>query len=323
MRQTFVDDLVDPVSGASLHLVADRMQGDDVVEGWLVGPDRSYPIVRGVPRFAGFDGGNDYVRSFGYQWARWASVQFESENAGRPMAGYTARMWERITGIRDTDLKGALIGDFGCGPGRFTDVVRRRGGRVIALDLSAAVESAAARFQNDPDVLICQADILAPPLRPECLDGAFTIGVLHHTPAPARGLAALARTVRRGGWIASTVYPKGGHYDRRSVKVWRALFSSLWPVAGPRAPLVYAHVTAHLGRWAGRVPGARRLFGALLPFVALPDMRWAVLDTFDSVTPRYQSAHTSDEVRGWFRDAGLTDIQPADWGPTSYRAVRK
>ena len=39
-----------------------------------------------------------------------------------------------------------------------------------------------------------------------------------------------------------------------------------------------------------------------------PDPEVRVCDTLDWYAPRYMSRHTFDEIAGWFRDAGLTDV---------------
>jgi hypothetical protein len=39
-----------------------------------------------------------------------------------------------------------------------------------------------------------------------------------------------------------------------------------------------------------------------------PDREIRICDTFDWYSPEYQSHHTDEEVRGWFAEAGLTDI---------------
>jgi len=70
------------------------------------------------------------------------------------MQGHTLKMWEQVTGQYKTDLAGKVIADFGCGPGRFLDIVRKKGGKVIGLDMSSAVEAAKKKF----------------PKRPECFD---------------------------------------------------------------------------------------------------------------------------------------------------------
>src|SRR2546422_4043411 len=322
MHLSFLKHLVDPRTKEPLELQARVRDGEFILEGNLVCRERSYPIVRGVPRFAGYEGGSGYTKSFAFQWNRWSRVQFESENVGRPMEGHTFRMWERITAVGPSDLRGAVIGDFGCGSGRFVEIVRRKHGRVIALDLSDAVEVARASFRGDPDVLICQADVLNPPLREKSLDGAFSIGVLHHTPDPRRGFEMLVRCVRPGGWVAISVYGKGGDYACPAVRLWRKIFRVLWPVFGHHPPLAYAYVTTYALRPLSRIPLVRLALRALFPFVRLPDIRWSLLDTYDSVTPVYQSAYESREVLEWFRGCELANIAPSDWGVTAYHGIR-
>ena len=130
MNPAFLKVLSDPATGEELELRAERSQDGNVIEGSFVSHSNCYPIVRGVPRFAGY-GTEGYVSSFSYQWNKWSRVQFESDNAGGPMEGHTLRMWERITGIEDSDLGEQLVADFGCGPGRFIDIARRKKARVI------------------------------------------------------------------------------------------------------------------------------------------------------------------------------------------------
>jgi ubiquinone/menaquinone biosynthesis C-methylase UbiE len=65
---------------------------------------------------------------------------------------------------------------------------RAKNARVFGIDYSAAMEVAEQNFKHNPDVCICQADALILPLKPQTLDGAFSIGVLHHTPNPQRGV---------------------------------------------------------------------------------------------------------------------------------------
>ena len=42
------------------------------------------------------------------------------------------------------------------------------------------------------------------------------------------------------------------------------------------------------------------------------DLKERILDTFDWNSPTYQSKHTYPEVYRWFREAGLTEIEPLD-----------
>jgi SAM-dependent methyltransferase len=317
VHRQFLEYLVDPLSQEPLRLENAETNGDLIEGGLLRSADREYPIVRGVPRFAGY-ASDHYAVSFGYQWKRWPRVQFESENAGRPMQGHTLRMWERITGI-SSDISQQVVLDIGCGPGRFIEVARRKGARVIGVDYSQAVEAAAENFAGDPDVCICQADALRLPIRQGSVDGAFSIGVLHHTPDPFRGVQAAYRAIRPGGWFAVSVYGKGGYYDFPTVQMWRRLFHFLWPLFGHYPPLLYSYITVYGLRPVAFIPLLGKAIRLFLPFVKLPDIRWSLLDTFDSVTPSYQSGHESHEVFQWLKRSGFVEVEPSDWGSTVFR----
>jgi SAM-dependent methyltransferase len=300
-----------------------------VVSGALV--SRSglrYPIVRGVPRFVDAE---LYASSFGYEWNRWPRVQFEAENVGKPMANHTTRMWETITEVTEDGVRNKVIAEFGCGPGRFLDVLRRKGGRVVGVDLSLAVEAARDNFAGDPDVLIVQGDLLHPPFRDTVFDGGFTIGVLHHMPTPLDGLKALVRTIRPMGWVACSVYPKGELYDYRSVARLRGIHNRLKPIFGCGPALAYAYLSAYF-----LAPLLRRASrnSVLRPFIEylernwivslhLPDVRWRVLDTFDAITPAISSTHTGNEVRTWMRDSGCASVRTTGWCETSVVGIKQ
>jgi SAM-dependent methyltransferase len=334
MHLSFLEYLVDPATGESLQPEITECCGEFIETGLLKSSTHAYPIVRGIPRFVEYRADN-YSRSFGYQWRKWPRLQFDSENIGRPMEGYTRKMWERITGTAEkTDpdgdqrsinrkrvsLDGAVIADIGCGPGRFIEVAHAKGARVIGIDYSAAVEAAEQNFKHNSNVCICQADALNLPLKPRSLDGAFSIGVLHHTPDPQRGVEQAFGALRSNGWFALSVYGQHGYYDFPTVQLWRKFFKFLWPVLGHYPPLAYTYGTVSLF-WpiAQALPPLGRAIRAVFPFVKLPDFQWSLLDTFDSVTPSYQSAHASFEVFRWLKHAGFMGVEPTDWGFASFR----
>ena len=329
MHPKFLDLLCCPETGEPLALDAEVTRPNGMVWRGTLRTEcgKAYPIVRGVPRFVSKE---HYASSFGFEWTRRPRVQFESENVDRPMAGHTTRMWQRITGAGEEHVAGKTIVDFGCGPGRFLDVVRRKGGIAVGIDLSAAVDAARCNFCDDPDVLVVQGDLLQPPFRPASFDGGFSIGALHHTPAPEIGLAALVRSIREGGWVSCCVHPKGDFYDFASVARLRRVHLLLKPVVGDRFALAYSYLAAYLlaplVRWAKQQGTLRGLAGRVerdwLVSLWLTDVRWRLLDTFDAITPAIASTHTTGEVREWFRRAGCAGAAQTLWCPTSLTAVR-
>ena len=325
MHISFLPYFVDPMTKTPLRLEATASAGDVIQEGFLhsEATGAKYAIVRGIPRFVDYEVDN-YSRSFGYQWHKWPRVQFESDNIGKPMEGHTRRMWERIVGVQERDLSvQGLVVDIGCGPGRFIDVARTKGAKVIGIDYSAAVEVAQANFAHDSDVCICQADALNLPIRAQSVDGAFTIGVLHHTPTPEQGVREVYRILKADGWFALSVYGKGGYYDFPTVQLWRKFFKLLWPLFRHYPPLLYTYVTCCAFRPVALfVPPLGRAIRIAFPFVKLPDFHWSLLDTFDSLTPSYQSAHESYEVFTWLQRAGFQDIRPSNWGFCAYTGLR-
>ncbi|MBI4122960.1 MAG: class I SAM-dependent methyltransferase [Parcubacteria group bacterium] len=260
--------------------------------------------------------------SFNYQWKHWKKLQFESENKGKLLEGYTLRMWEQITGKKGS-LEGMTIGDFGCGPGRFLEVVRMKNGRVVGIEADeAALEIAKQHFKNDPHVVLYQGDVLQAPIESNSLDGAFSIGVLHHTKDPFRGFQEMVRTVKPGGWVAVSVYKKGGYYDFPTLRLYRTMFRLLRPLFGYTLPLWYSYAVVSLFLPVARIPFLGKAVRAIFPFVALPDFQWSAHDTFDSLTPFHQRAYTTAEVQAWFEKCGLVDIEQTPWAATSFRAKK-
>lgn len=282
-----------------------------------------YRILRGIPRFVDKE---VYAQSFGYEWQKWSRVQFEAENVGGPMAGHTQRMFDSITGFSEQFLKGKLVVEFGCGPGRFLDMVRRRGGIAVGIDMSMAVEPARENFRGDPDVLIVQGDILNPPFKANSFDAGYSIGVLHHTPDPATGLKKLAGVVKENGRVACCVYQKDEFYDYPSVATYRSIHNATRSLLGNRLALLYAYFSAHFIYHClsvlRRIPKVRRwvpfLERHVVVDVNLPDARWRVLDVFDAITPYHASTHTGEEVKQWFDNSNCTELSLRPWGPTTF-----
>jgi SAM-dependent methyltransferase len=247
---------------------------------------KSYPVVRGIPRFSG----EAYVASFGRQWNRYDVARDDEDEA----------TFEVKTGVSSRELAGRRVLDAGCGGGRYTLLAARQGARVVGVDLSDAVEKAAALCEGRADVDIVQADLLSLPLAEAAFDLVFSIGVLHHSPDPRRAFAQVAARVAPGGRLAVWLY-------RRNTPPQEWLNSALRTLTTRLPARVLEPLCAGLGA-LGSVPVLNRTLNKVANFSNHPDWTLRVCDNFDWYAPRYQSHHTVDEVKSWFTDEGFDDL---------------
>lgn len=91
------------------------------------------------------------------------------------------------------------VWDVGCGPGHVGDHLAKRGVTVTGLDLSGRTLAIARRLR--PGLTFVQGDMLALPVREDCLAGIVAFYSLIHLPrgsVPA-ALAGMRRALRPGG----------------------------------------------------------------------------------------------------------------------------
>jgi len=259
---------------------------------------RGYALHGGIPRFVETEA---YAGSFGFEWQRHRRTQLDAGPDGE-----SERTFRQKTGFIPGELRGKLVLDVGCGMGRFAEVASRWGAEVVAVDLSLAVEAARENLADRPNVAVLQADCFALPFAPGTFDAIYSIGVLHHTPDCRAAFQTLVPLLKPGGTIAIWVY--------KHMRRW-AQVASVYRIVTTRLPhrllhaLCYAAVPLyHLHR----IPKLGLVTQTLLPTSIHPRASWRVLDTFDWYSPRYQSMHSEEEVRGWFEAAGLLDVRLAE-----------
>jgi SAM-dependent methyltransferase len=183
-------------------LSSDKREAEEIMEGRLActACSRSWPIMRGVPRFASLDEVEAEkaatAAGFGWQWQHFtqADDKYEQQFLG----------W--IAPVAPEFFKDKVVLEGGCGKGRHTQLAAQWGAReVIGVDLSAAVETAFAATRHLPNAHVVQSDIYNLPFA-RAFDYAFSVGVLHHLPDPRGGFKSLASKVKAGGHISAWVY---------------------------------------------------------------------------------------------------------------------
>ncbi len=259
-----------------------------------------FPVVAQIPRFVAEE---LYSESFGFQWNRFPRTQLDSANG----TTQTRDEFLEKTGWSLADLRGKRVLDAGCGMGRFAEICADAGAEVHAADLSTAVEAASRNLGHRPNIRFYQADLMNLPFPEGTFDCIFSLGVLMATPDTRAALLKLPPLLKPGGTIAIWVYSTelrrywGG-------EILRKLTPSLpksWLLKASRIAIPMYHVHA--------APLIGRITSVLLPTTMHPDPEWRWLSTFDWYSPKYQWKHTYEEVEGWFREAGLTEIQRGEF----------
>lgn len=322
MHSSFAEYFVDPDSHSSLDLEIYEKVGNRIISGLFKSEKSEYPIIKGVPRFVS---NVNYSSSFAFQWGKWPLVQFESENIGKAMEGHTRNMFNKITDHFQEKIQNSdVVLDIGCGSGRFIDLIRSMNDvRIIGIDFSNSVEVAFSNFKNYSNICIVQADALNLPFKTKTFHSSFSIGVLHHTPSPKTGVDEAFRVLKKNGQFSVCVYAKGSYYDTKILKLYRKLFSFLRPFFAFFPPILYSYfmikvISPLLNKFKLIKPLVLKIF----PYTDLADKNWAILDTFDSITPTYASVHTSNQLMRWLKSAGFKNIKSTDWGSTSFTAKK-
>jgi SAM-dependent methyltransferase len=324
-----------PQCGSAYSVEVFEAEGDSIVEGALhCRCAHAVPVIAGVPRvlpkttastlraqYADFyhrhpqlargdtetDAPTTSVRTlqaFGDEWRRFPEL----------LEAHAAIFRWYFEGPGPVSWSCLRVLDAGCGMGRWLHFARAAGADVVGLDVSHAVDVAAAR--EGGDVTIVQADLRSPPFPPESFDLVYSLGVLHHLEDPLEGVRSLAKLVKPGGDLRFYVYRTldGEPAWRRSVlaavTAFRRLTTRLpyWAVhaiawvVSAMATCVFIWPRRSLRRW----PWGNRIT-EWLPLVQYADVpfRMVVSEQFDRLVAPIEGRFGRNDVEGWLRDVGF------------------
>ena len=256
----------------------------------------------------------DYSHTFGFQWNRFKRIQLDRFNRGTEQSEerfFAVTLWD------GSELSGKNVLEVGSGAGRFTQVLLDRTlANVFSVDSSTAVD---ANFDNNgPNsrLHLLQASVYDLPFMPHQFDKVICFGVLQHTPEPRVTIRCLAEMVKPGGELVVDFYLLRGWITRIQAKY---LFR-LWTV--PMNPEKLLALIEKNIDFLIRINGflSKVGLGFLNRFVPLCDVQktfpsglstsglreWAVLDTFDMFSPKYDKPQKIRIVKKWIEKSGLT-----------------
>ena len=313
MNTKMLEILVCPKCFGNLNCTAKEQTGEVITEGTLrcEACQVTYDIVKGIPRFIKND---NYASSFGYQWNLFRKEQIDSFN-GTGLSG--KRFWSETNWKKD-ELEGEWILDAGCGAGRFLDVASQSEADVVGIDISNAIEAAKENLQGKKNAHFVQASIYELPFKPGTFDKCYCIGVIQHTPDPHKTLRTLTKQIKKDGELAVTIYEKNFATRLNTKYLVRPLskkFSNqkLLKIIEKSMPVLFSATNLLF-----RIPVLGKFFAFTIPVAnyvhesALTReqrYKWAILDTFDMLSPAYDQPQTEEETVRILRESGIENIK--------------
>ena len=279
----------------------------------LVSEDREhkYLVENGIPRFVEK---SNYSDSFGMQWNIYSKTQLDSYS-GHSIS--SSRFW-KATGWSESEMKDKWVLDVGCGSGRFAEIALLSGAKVVALDYSSAVDACNNNFLNHPNLFVIQGDIYELPFELEAFSFIYSLGVLQHTPNPKKAFNSLPPLLKKGGKICVDYYEKS-FKSMLLPKYWLRPITKRMP--NQKLFIFLQKSTPFLldcSVLIGKLPLIGNILKRIIPVVnyhgILPlspqqHLEWALLDTFDWLSPEHDHPQTSKTIKQWMENANLRDIE--------------
>lgn len=318
MRKLLQGLLVCSKCGNSFEVKSFRKDREQIVEGELsCSCGITYPIVKTIPRILPdtFENNSKLIKklkrktqkSFGYQWTKFSKMPCD----------FKENFLNYIDPIKPPFFKGKLGLDAGCGFGRHILNAATFGAEMVGIDVSNSIESSYENTKNFKNVHLVQADIYYIPIRENCFDFVYSIGVLHHLPDPEKAFQSLLPFLKPRGVIFIWVYSNKRKITIFFLEMVRKVSSSL--------PFWFLKYICYFASWI-------EWFLFICPYKALkkiPLMKAIVeeiafhhiklyerypfeviyADWFDRLSAPIRFYYNEKDIRKWFERADLVNIK--------------
>lgn len=255
--------------------------------------------------------GVDIATSFGFQWNKFPLVQLDSYSKD-------SRSRERFiseTGWVEPLSESGLILDAGCGSGRFSEIALRLGPHLVMVDASDAIYAAKENLGMSSKATFVKASLLALPFNDYSFDYVYCIGVIQHTSQPVKAIQELCRVTKKGGQLALTFYEKRGWWTHLYSKYLVRPLTKRIPEKYlleliTRSSILWFPLTCFLFKLPKPFSS---LFRFIIPVANYVDFDYsnrdlqraeAILDTFDMLSPVYDSPIKKQVVIQLLEDSG-------------------
>jgi len=267
--------------------------------------------VSGIPRFADF---GSYASLFGDQWKQYKKTQLDSYS-GSPISEIRL---DRCLGALKYNLKEKTVLEAGCGAGRFTEVLLKKGALLVSTDLSSAVEVNNENCPISTNHIIIQADINDMPYADESFDVVICLGVIQHTPSPEQTIRNLYSLVKKGGTLVIDHYTITRSQLFRLAPIYRMILKG--KSSNETIPftqrLVKRYLPLHkkcaknklLSVLLNRISPVITYYKVFPEFSDQQQEEWALLDTHDSLTDWYKHMRNRTQIRDLLKSFGASNI---------------
>jgi SAM-dependent methyltransferase len=242
------------------------------------------------------------IQDFGEQWTAYP------DNSGYyGSSALFADVWGPL--LAEITVRGRRIAEIAAGRGRYVNVLLDAGAEhVVAIEPSDAMQVVKANTAARAD-RITYLNVTGDRIPQDAsLDYVFSIGVLHHIPAPLPVLVAARGALKPGGRFCAWLYGAEGN------ALYLAAVNTLRAIA-TRVPnrlvvgmvwLLYWPLRAYIAA-ARRLPLPLR--GYMTEVLGRLDHDKIRVVIYDQLRPSYARYYTREQVEHLFAAAGYTDIR--------------
>lgn len=299
--------LINPNNNLELYFEKELLKDKD---------GNKFLVLNDIPRFTSK---NNYAESFGFQWRKFKKTQLSNEklkknyrNEVNSLRLFAETNWDM------NKLSNLNILEAGSGAGRFTNsLLEETQANVYSLDYSEAVdinkENNLKYFQKR--LFLVQSDICKIPYEDNTFDKVLCIGVLQHTEDFYKSIDSLISKLKTNGEIVIDFYPINGFWTKINAKyILRPILSRLNKKT--LLNLIKKNISKLI--WMHNFLSKYNL-GILNRFIPICDIKntlpknlspeeikeWAILDTFDMFSPKYDNPQKISDVKLYLEKKGV------------------
>ncbi|MFQ5913956.1 MAG: methyltransferase domain-containing protein [Nitrospinota bacterium] len=253
-------------------------------------------------------------QSFDFQWTHFPDMAPANEG----------HFLNYINPIKPDFFRGKLVLDAACGFGRHVYYAAGYGARrIVGMDFSNAIFSAREVNRGLANVSLVKGDIYQLPFKRGVFECIYSLGALHHLPAPEGGFQTLLEHVKPGGAIAIWVYSKKRRVLNRILERVRFItrntpFATLKKLCFLCACVDYFCFILPYKVLRG-IPAVERIMLPRIKLYAKFPFWVNYADWFDRFSAPVRHYFDKEHLEDWARRAGLANVRVSPTGQYGWR----